>query len=283
MMKQFIVLLAFACAFFASPVIAEEPDSSVLQLSDYLDYEWVRNPQISPDGKQVLYTRQHIDKMNDKIVSTLWLVNADGTRNRQVMEGSGGLWSPDGTRIAFIKADSHGRPQVFARFMDAEGSVTQVTHAEHAPSSIAWAPDGKSIAFVARVKHSSDWKITLPGRPEGAKWTEDPVIIEDLHYRLDRVGYVNTGYDHLFVVQADGGTPRQLTSGNWHVGQRRIGVIAFPARLSWSPDSSRIAFDGPGKAIEAPHWFENHINIVDVASGSMTTLTTGRGAYNEPA
>ena len=283
MMKQFIVLLAVACAFFTSPAIAEESDPGVLQVSDYLDFEWVRNPQISPDGKQIIYTRQRVDKMKDKIVSTLWMVNTDGTRHRQLMEGGGGLWSPDGTRIAFVKHDADGRPQIFVRYMDPEGSVSQITSSENAPSSMAWSPDSRSIAFVARVKQKSDWQITLPGRPEGAKWTEDPVIIEDLHYRLDRVGYTNNGYDHLFVVQADGGTPKQLTSGKWHVGQRRIGVIAVPARLSWSPDGKKIAFDGPGKPVENPYWFESHINVVDVASGAMNTLTTGRGTYGQPS
>lgn len=282
-MKQIFVLLAVALVSLAPPLHAQQADTDVLKVADYLDYEWIRNPQISPDGKQVIYTRQRVDKMKDKIASTLWVADADGARHRQLMEGAGALWSPDGTRIAFVKHDADGKPQIFVRYMDAEGAVSQVTTSQNAPISMAWAPDGKSIAFVARVKKKSDWTIELPARPEGAQWTDDPVIIEDLHYRLDRVGYVNTGYDHLFVVQADGGTPRQLTSGDWHVGQRRIGVIAPPARISWSPDSKKIAFDGPGKTIESPHWFESHINVVDVASGQIKALTNGRGVYGQPS
>lgn len=281
-MKIIFALLLAAFAVLAGPAVAQQTRPDTLQLTDYFDYEWVRNPQISPDGRQVIYTRQHVDRINDKVVSTLWIVNADGTRHRQLMEGSSAVWSPDSTRIAFVRPGADGRPQIFVRFMDPEGSVSQVTNIDHEPSALAWAPDGRSIAFVARVKQASDWKITLPGRPDGAKWTEDPVIIEDLHYRQDRVGYTNVGYDHLFVVRSDGGTARQLTSGNWNVGYRRIGAIAFPARVSWSPDGTRIAFDGPGKPIEAPHWFESHINIVNVASGTVSVLTAGRGTYSEP-
>lgn len=282
-MKKFLSALVAACIVMVAPSAADEAKPNVLQVADYLDYEWVRNPQISPDGKQVIYTRQRVDKMKDKIAPTLWIINTDGTNNRQLMDGAGALWSPDGSRIAFVKPDADGRPQIYTRSMDASGLVTQVTSFEYAPSAMEWAPDGRSIAFVARVAQKSDWKITLPGRPEGAKWTEDPVIVEDLHYRQDRVGYTNTGYDHLFVVSAEGGTPKQLTSGNWNVGMRRIGAIAFPARLSWSPDSRRIAFDGAGKPIESPYWFESHIHVVDVATGEKTTLTTGRGTYGEPA
>lgn len=277
--------LAALAAALAMPVfaLAEENRSGVLQLADYLDFETVGDPQVSPDGSQILYTRTRIDKMNDKRASALWLVDADGSRNRQIMDGGGGLWSPDGTRIAFVRPDGNGRPQIFVRHMDAEGLVTQVTSFEFAPSSMAWSPDSRSIAFVSRVRKKSDWTVTLPGRPEGATWTEDPVIIDSLHFRQDRVGYTNTGYDHLFVVPAEGGTPRQLTNGDWNVGQRGIGAIAFPARLSWSPDGTRIAFDGPGKPSGAGNWFESHINVVTVASGEMAVLTPGSGVYGEPA
>ncbi|PHS22653.1 MAG: peptidase S9 [Robiginitomaculum sp.] len=79
-----------------------------------------------------------------------------------------------------------------------------------------------------------------------------------------------------------GGTPRQLTNGAWNVGQRGLGVIARSPTVSWSPDSTKIAFDGPGKPVEAPHWFESHINLVNVATGGLSTLTKGRGTFGEP-
>jgi len=253
-----------------------------IQLEDYLDFESVGNPQISPDGSTILYTRRTIDKLNDKFISTLWMMNADGTRNRQVMEGGAGLWSPDGSRIAYISNDSNGKPQIFIRFMDAEGLVTQITRFEHAPLSMSWSPDGEHIAFVARVPLKDTWSISLPGRPEGAKWTEDPTIIDTLHYRQDRVGYTNSGFDHIFIVPATGGTPRQLTDGEWNVGQRRLGVIASAPRLSFSPDGKKIAFDGTGKPAENPHWFESHINVLNIATKEIKQLTKGRGTYADP-
>ncbi|MEO0981704.1 MAG: S9 family peptidase [Pseudomonadota bacterium] len=262
---------------------ADHADDTVIQLADYLDYETVANPQISPDGRQVIYTRNRIDKVNDKRVSTLWVMDRDGGRNRQLMEGGGAFWSPSGDRIAFMKPDADGNAQIFVRYMDGEGLVTQVTSFEHAPRSMAWSPDGEHIAFVARTAVPTDWTIDLPARPQGAKWTEDPVVVDDLHYRQDRVGYTNTGYDHLFGVPSNGGTPRQLTEGEWNVGQRGIGVIAGSPTLSWSPDGTHIAFDGPGKPIEPPHWFESHINLVNVDTGETRTLTDGRGVFGSPA
>lgn len=284
-MKRFITILA-AVALVAIPGgLAQEADTpdNTIQLVDYLDFEGVSNPQISPDGTTILYARQSIDKLKDKRASKLWLMEADGSRARQLMDGGAGLWSPDGTQIAFVKADSNDKPQIFVRFMDSEGLETQVTTFEHGARSMAWSPDGSQIAFVARVPLKDKWSVTLPGRPEGAKWTKDPVVIDTLHYRQDRVGYNNSGYDHIFVVPATGGTPRQLTDGEWNVGQRGLGVIAGSPRLEWSPDGQTIAFDGPAKPVENPHWFESHINLVSVATGEVTTLTPGTGVYGDPA
>ncbi|MEL7480412.1 MAG: S9 family peptidase, partial [Pseudomonadota bacterium] len=253
---------------------SDDHSTNHLTLAEFLDYETVGNPQISPDGEQILYTRTRVDKINDRRVSTLWLMDADGGRNRQLMEGSGGRWSPDGTRIAFVRADANETPQLFVRYMDAEGLETQVTSFEFAPSSFKWSPDSKQLAFVARVAAKPDWTIELPARPKGAKWTDDPVIIDDLHYRQDRVGYTNTGYDHIFVVPAEGGTPRQLTEGKWNVGQRVIGAISFPARLSWSPDGRTIAFDGPGQPIDVSEWYVSRVNLIDVDTGDIEHITS---------
>src|SRR2546422_11250989 len=69
------------------------------------------------------------------------------------------------------------------------------------------------------------WTISLPKPPEGAKWTAAPRVVDDLHYRQDRVGYMEQGFTHLFLVPADGGTARQLTTGHWNVGARFDGLV----------------------------------------------------------
>jgi len=253
-----------------------------IQLVDYLDFETVSNPQISPDSSTILYSRRRIDKLNDKFVSSLWLMDKNGENKRQLLKGSAGKWSPDGSRIAFVRPDDNKKPQIFVRHMDSDGLVSQVTSFENAPRSFFWSPDGNKIAFVARVPLKSDWTVDLPGKPKGAKWIKNPTIIDTLHYRQDRVGYTNSGFDHLFVVPATGGTPRQLTHGDWNVGRRALGVIAGSPSLSWSPDGKKIAFDGPGKPVENPHWFESHIHVIDIASGDTSRLTEGRGTFGSP-
>src|SRR5689334_12074538 len=199
--------------------LAAPQHSNRVSLEQYLDWEEVQAPQLSPDGSQILFTRRWVDKLNDKWESSIWLMNADGSHQRALVQGSDVHWSPDGKRIAYVAKGEPSGQQIFVRYMDAEGAVTQISHVTDAPSGIEWSPDGKSIAFLMNVPTRDTWRIAMPTPPKGAKWTEAPKVTSRLNYRSDRVGYTDEAYRHVFVIPADGGTPRQLTNGDWnHTG-----------------------------------------------------------------
>ncbi len=125
-------------------------------------------------------------------------MNADGSHQRSLVQGSDVKWSPDGKRIAYIAKGEPGGTQIFVRWMDAEGAVTQISHLTEAPSAVEWAPDGKSLAFSMTVPSSETFHIPMPAAPKGAKWTEPPKIVTRLNYRSDRVGFTDDGYKHIF-------------------------------------------------------------------------------------
>ena len=243
-----------------------------IQLDQYLDWEDVQDPQLSPDGKQLIYTRRWVDKIADQWKSSVWIMNVDGTRNRFLLDGSDARWSPDGTRIAYV---AHGEPngsQLFVRWMDAEGAVSQLTHLTETPSGVEWSPDGKWLAFTMLVPAHDDWRIAMPTPPKGAKWVEPPRIVQKLNYRRDRQGYVEDGSTHIFVVSADGGgTPRPVTTGNFNDG-------AF----HWMPDGKRIVFTGLRTSDAEYAWRETEIYSVDVATGDASQLTHRKGPDNQP-
>ena len=224
-----------------------------------------------------------MDRKKDRWVSDLWIVDADGGRNRFLTSGSAPVWSPDGTRIAFLDADDDGDPQVFVRWMDAEGAVSQVTREAHPPRDIRWSPDSGLIAFTRVVPAPETWALpSLPAPPEGAEWTKAPRIVRRMHFRQDRVGFLVEGFRHLFVVPADGGASRQLTEGEWHVGSRGAVGLDYGAGVSWMPDGSGLVFDASLADDADLRYRESHLHFVSLDTGEVRQITTEHGPWAGP-
>src|SRR5439155_1075967 len=125
--------LALAAAVV--PVSAQETASDTLLTVDhYLDWEQVADPQISPDGSQIVYTRRWVNKIDDKWESALWIMSADGSHHRFLVKGSDARWSPDGTRILYFADGEPKGTQIFVRWMDAQGASSQVTRLTETPT-----------------------------------------------------------------------------------------------------------------------------------------------------
>lgn len=266
------LILALALASLPAAMAAQNPVANDrLNLDLYWEFETVSDPQLSPDGAQIIYTRGWIDKVNDKRESSLWIMNADGSKNRFLVRGSGARWSPAGDRIAYTAQGEPKGLQIFVRYMDAEGATSQVTRVEKSPTGVTWSPDGTRLGFVMSVESKNSWPIKMPRAPEGAKWTEAPRIVERLDYRSDGVGFDDDAFRHIFVVPATGGTARQLTDGQWH----HNGV-------EWTPDSKQILF-GSNRVADAEYQFrESDIYSVSVDTGAIKQLTTRKGPDGSP-
>jgi dipeptidyl aminopeptidase/acylaminoacyl peptidase len=250
---------------------ADAPRTDRLTLEAYLEMETAADPQLSPDGSQIIYTRGWVDKMNDRRESALWIMNADGSRNRFLAKGSGARWSPGGDRIAYTAPGEPKGSQIFVRWMDAEGATSQITRVEQSPSAVAWSPDGTQLSFTMLVEDRNNWPIKMPKMPSGAKLTDAPRIVEQLNYRRDRTGFTDNGYRHTFVVPAIGGTPRQLTSGKYD-----------SAGSEWTPDGKSILFSGMRADDGDYRWRESEIYAVNVADGAVKQLTSRKGPDSNP-
>ena len=132
-------------------VTQQNPDR--LEPMDVFRVQVASDPQISPDGKHIVYVRQSADVASDRRFSNLWIVNFDGSEQRPLTAGtysdSSPRWSPDGTRVAFV-SDRDGKSQLYVHWMDS-GQTAKLTDVENAPAGISWAPDGKQIAFTSLV------------------------------------------------------------------------------------------------------------------------------------
>lgn len=278
-----LVRVAGVILALASPVAAQVGAGDTLfTVERYLDYETVATPRISPDGSTIVFGRRTIDRMRDTWESQLWVMNADGSRLRFLTRGADPVWSPDGTRIAYLAPTESGATQIFVRYMDAEGATTQVTRVDQPPGNVKWAPDGRSLGFTMVVPSGPSWQVRLPQAPAGAAWTKAPRLVENLHYRADGRGWLVTGFTHLFVVPAVGGTPRQLTSGPWNVGARGIGV---PGTVGWDwyPDGRGVVVEGNEDPDAERQRQVSDLFSVDLATLTRRKLTTTKGFWTSPA
>ncbi|MBW3654992.1 MAG: S9 family peptidase, partial [Gemmatimonadetes bacterium] len=276
--------VALALAVGTAPLsgAAQEVRSdSLFTTARMLDFEQVADPQISPDGRHVVYTRRWVDKLKDRWQSSLWIVNADGTRNRFLVDGSNATWSPDGTRIAYLAEGEPKGTQVWVKYLDSEGA-TQVTRLSENPANVRWSPDGRWLGFTQFVPQDSTWKVNLPAAPAGAQWTEAPRVVNRLHYRADRQGFLKAGNVHLFVVPADGGTARQVTTGDWSVGSR-FDQLPGGVAWDWMPDGRTVVVEG--LKVENPDsiYRDSYLYAVNVATGAVRQLTPERGSWGKPA
>lgn len=240
----------------AEPEIDKPVRSNLLDKNTFMEMESVSSPNISPDGKLILFSRRWVDQQNDRYASNIWMCDVDGKRISELTRGSwrdsSPVWSPDGTRLAFI-SDRTGTSQLHVMWLDTR-EVAQLTHLERTPSSIRWSNNGTRISFTQFVPDKeSPLKIKLPSRPKGAKWAAPAVIVDRLSWQRDGSGYREPGYSQVYTIDSIlGGTPRQITSGDyshsdpqWSADDKTIFVTAIR-----KPDAEYLRGDSEIYAVD---------------------------------
>ena len=245
-------------------------DSTFFELSDVFDLEYAADPQIAPDGERVVYARSFMDKMKDRRASRLWVVGSDGTGHRPITEpdvrASQPRWSPSGDRIAYVAATEGDGAEVYVRWMDT-GQTARLTQLDASPSGLAWSPDGEHLAFSMFVEAPAEPFAKMPSPPDGADWAESPDVVTQTYYRADGGGYTEKGHSQLFVLDAAGGTPRQLTDDPYDHGGAPV----------WTPDGETLLLSANRHDDHRLDPLNSEVYAVDVESGDVTALTDRQG------
>lgn len=272
-MKRVLAALAFAATSFGSLAAADD-HQKFFSAEDVFELEWADAPQISPDGTKALYVRRSNDVMTDRTRAHVWLASLDGSSHEPLLSGTGSyrspLWSPDGSRIAYMKS-VEGRTGLYVHYLSS-GREALLGTFERSPGNLVWSPDGKSLAFTMSIKGSPEKLIKAPKKPKGAKWAEPAKVIDRARYRTNGAGFLELAYDHVFIIPAEGGTARQLTSGDFQHG----------GSLSFSPDGSEILFSANRHEDWELEAREADIFSVNVATGALTQLTDQPGIETSP-
>ena len=264
----------FACV--SLPAQAQySTDSLHFDLGHVFDLEYAADPQIHPSGESVVYVRRSMDKMKDRVVSRLWTVQTDGREHRPLTDpdvnASSPRWSPSGDRVAYIASSGDDGAEIFVRWMDT-GQTARLTQLNQSPGRLVWSPDGSRLAFSMKVETQDPPFARMPSPPEDADWAPQATVIDKLEYRSDGAGYLSDGYTHLFVLPADGGTPRQITSGPYdHDG-----------RPEWTLDGSALIISANRQAEPAFDPINSDLYRVDLDTGDITQLTMRQGPDIDP-
>ncbi|HJT86619.1 MAG TPA: S9 family peptidase [Bryobacteraceae bacterium] len=202
---------------FSLAALAQAPRP--MALVDSINVPQLRDPQVSPDGRQVLFVQSDADWKADRRIAHIWKINSDGTGLVQMTSGQDGenspRWSPDGRTIAFI-AKRGTEPEAVAQIqtMPAKGGEARaLTSHATAVSAIAWAPDGSSLYFLASDAKSEEQKAR--------EKLKDDVFLFDEDYQQR----------HLWSVAAATRVERRITQGNFSVAAYEV-----------SRDGRKIAF-----------------------------------------
>lgn len=270
MKRIFVFLIMLACF----PLMPSRAQVKPFEYMDVFALQYASDPQIHPGGEWIVYRRMGFDILKDRAVGNLWMLRADGSDHQKLtsreLSESSPRWSPAGDRLAFVSSTEEGS-EIYIYWL-ASGKFARVSQLPGSPSALAWSPDGTRLAFSMVVDAEPPVLAKLPSAPKGAKWAGAPRITDRLYHEADGRGYIPPGFSHIFVIPADGGAYRQLTSGSFqHRGP-----------LSWAPDGREIYFS----ANRNPDWeydFRNsNIYAVSVSDGNIRTLTEQTGPEEEP-
>ena len=278
-------LAVFVCATLAVGLsLSSGADRRPMTETDFLRFVWIADPQISPDGSQVIFTRVTVNEKDDGYETALWLAPADGSRPpRQFTTGpkdGGARWSPDGRAVAFLRPGSDPKnpvPQIYVISL-AGGEARPITSLAKGAGSPRWSPDGKTLAFASSTPPKDADTATKPAGDAKAadadKKKSDVRVITRAVYRFNGAGYLDpTDHSHIWTVALPGpadapADPHQVTSGDFSEDN-----------IAWSPDGSRIYFTST--RILEPYYEQGTTELYSVpaAGGEATKVLSFDGGF----
>ena len=280
-----IPIVAAACALIAVAAgnTGRAAAGRAMTIEDLIVAVRVGDPQLSPDGRTVLFVRTTTDAKSGKRNADIWRVPADGSgAPRELLGGDKSESTPrfpaDGRRIAFI-ATRDGAPQVYVADPDGSNArkITGLTMGVQPP--LVFSPDGSRVAFVSDVYPECRDEACNKEKSEAAE--KDPVKV----HRITRLLYRHWDEwrenvrHHVFVADVAGGRTVDLTPGDFDSppGQQEDGSIAF------SPDGREIAFVSNREGGDREAWTTNHdVWVVAAGGGEARKVTTNPASDLQP-
>jgi len=282
---SWVVLSLVATLYLAGPTASVGQQGRTITEKDLFDFVWVADPQVSPDGARVAFTRVIVDEKRTGYESSIWTVATNGkeppVRMTNGKHDAQPRWSPDGNHLVFVRGgdqDENGkpRPSQLALLSLKGGEAWTITDLPKGAATPVWSPDGSRLAFLSSTTQDDILKAKHHKSPaKGDDRAPDSEHESDVHvisravYRSNAKGYLDLKrHDHIWLLQLPASldelrSPVQLTSGNFDEGQ--------PV---WSRDGSHIYF--LTERIDEPYYDPPRTDVYSVpsAGGDSEKLTT---------
>lgn len=210
-----------------------------IRADDLLRIVYVGDPQISPDGERVLFGKKTIDAAKNRYVTHLFTVNMEGELTQWTQgetSASYGRWSADGRSIAFLASRDKAATQIYV-ISAGGGEARKLTNLpEGSIGGYQWSPDGTKIAFSFREQIEA-WKDSNKKDREEKGLSREPMVTEDIWYRLDGDGYFGMQRYRIYVVEVASGKLIGADDKDWLYAGSPDGNYSF----DWSPNSDELA------------------------------------------
>jgi dipeptidyl aminopeptidase/acylaminoacyl peptidase len=296
MRRLFFVFLALTAFALSAVAQAKHP----FTFEDMMKLKRVGDPQVSPDGKWVLFSVVDVSLEANTKTPHIWIVPTAGGQEKEIIadqDADRPRWAPDGKRFAFMSTKEGGWQVWIADFDGAAGAVTGV----HKLTSIAteaggelWSPDGKNILFESDVYPECDGapEMEMACNAKKAKEVEQSkvkaLIFDRLLYRHWNA-YKEGKRSHVFVTRIMGldeviagaldPTPRDLTPGDYDAPVFSLGG---QDDYAFSPDGQEICYTSNHDKNEAAST-NNDLWIVPVSGGPAGSIQAKNITADNPA
>jgi dipeptidyl aminopeptidase/acylaminoacyl peptidase len=271
---------------------AHQQTSRGIAPEDYYAFEFVSDPQVSPDGKLIAYVVTKVDRGQNRRTTSIWMATTDGSQppwqfTTSPQSSSSPRWSPNGSWLAFLSsrpaertatspgstvgqtsptgssASEPSRAQVYALSMSG-GEAQRLTNLKNGVTTFRWSPDGNRMVLVSRIGPSDS-------RPDSNE-RSDVRHYRNTFYKSNDSGWFDDRRNHLWIVDVKSGSAKQITEGNdWNDSDPQ-----------WSPDGTRIAFVSNRTGKEYDLNRNTDVWVIPAAGGSLTKISDHEEADNSP-